>query len=148
MPRFPRLSRTRARLGRQPAFVLALALSVVSGGCATIQTTSLQVQPEVPFALSVGQTAALAGTGTTLTLVSLADSRCPGDVTCVTAGDVVVVVASRSDGAVRSDTLMLRGTPRAVQLARQRVELVDVTPYPQSTDRDRRSRAALVFSPR
>lgn len=101
-----------------------------------------EVERDVPFDAAIGETVRVAGTDARVTVNGIADSRCPSDVTCITAGDAVVVLRTGE----RVDTLHTARAPRSVIASGLRLELVDVKPYPRSTDRDRVSLAVLRIS--
>ncbi|MDB4884925.1 MAG: hypothetical protein JWN79_363 [Gemmatimonadetes bacterium] len=113
------------------AIVAALAVSA----CATAPAPS--VPAEQQFEARAGEAVRVSGSPTRITFVSIADSRCPVDVYCITAGDAVVAVQFSGDAGARSDTLRLAAAPRAVRYGSQRLELLDVRPVPRSTDRNR-----------
>ena len=51
------------------------------------------------FSLAVGETASVEGTDLSLSFVTVErDSRCPKDVSCIVAGEAVVVFGARADG--------------------------------------------------
>ena len=52
-----------------------------------------------PFSLAVGETVTVDGTDLSLTFAAVPrDSRCPRDVTCIVAGEAVVVLEARLGG--------------------------------------------------
>jgi hypothetical protein len=130
---------------RHRSAVLVLALACA--GCTTVRHTSPK---EIPYGTDFEVRAAdpvhVTGTNVTLTVVSIADSRCPSDVTCVTAGDAVVALVLSGDGD-RADTLHTSGLRRReTTYGGHRIELTDVRPYPVSTARDRVPTAVLRVS--
>ena len=60
------------------------------------------------------------------------DSRCPRGVTCVWAGDAAVAVVVRAAGKDETALLHTHLDPKNVTIARARIELVGVTPYPST----------------
>ena len=118
----------------RPIRLTGLALAALAAACASIANTSPK---EIPLGTDCESRAMdpvhVTGTPVTLTVVSIADSRCPSDVTCITAGDAVVALLLRGDGE-RADTLHTSSAGRHVTtFAGHQVELVDVRPYPRST---------------
>jgi hypothetical protein len=121
-----------------------LILSATLAGCAVMTSSSTrEVVLDAQFEAPARASFRLQGEPGSLQVLSIADSRCPTDVRCITAGDAVIVVLLDDGRLVRSDTLRLRGTPRSVAFANRRLEIVDVRPYPVSTERDRASVAML-----
>ena len=52
-----------------------------------------------PFSLAMGETVTADGTDLSLTFAAVArDSRCPRDVTCIVAGEAVVILEARLGG--------------------------------------------------
>ena len=70
-------------------------------------------------------------------VLSIADSRCPKNVNCITAGEVIVGVSLMAGGPPIEAELILAGdgqpSPAAeVELAGQLFRLIAVTPYPDN----------------
>ncbi len=82
------------------------------------------------IALAQGDSARVSTT--VVQLVSLQDSRCPSDVVCITAGDVVIVLAFTGDNGIRTDTLRLTAEPRTTTYAGLTFQPTDVAPYPNT----------------
>ncbi|MDB4881025.1 MAG: hypothetical protein JWL60_2471 [Gemmatimonadetes bacterium] len=120
--------------------LLALQLMAVLAACAP--RPAARSEPELgPVAnggLRVGEAARIAGTGLRITVESIEDSRCPQDVTCVTAGDARVIVGIAGQGQPRRDTLFVTAAPRSSRLDDRVLTLVDVRPYPRSREPDGR----------
>jgi hypothetical protein len=120
---------------------VAIVATLVLAACATTPTQS--VGPGLQFDARPGDTVHLGGSGTTIAIESVADSRCPIDVQCISAGDVVVAVRFSGDAGSRADTLRLAAPPHSVRYGTQHLELLDVRPLPRSTDINRVSTAVL-----
>jgi len=95
----------------------------------------VKAQLAVPFNLFVGQSAILDALEIQLVAIQ-EDSRCPTDVVCIWAGNVVVVLQvyqEQQDGVeVLLNTNSVVG-PTAVKLDKYRLELAKVRPEPIST---------------
>jgi hypothetical protein len=95
--------------------------------------------PSVPlnqqFTLAPSETAAVAGEDLMVQFVRVSgDSRCPADALCIQGGDAVVVIRA-GDGRVTTayDLHTGDGTRAAVRHRDLRIELVDLQPYPFSS---------------
>lgn len=102
-----------------------------------------EAQPFAPVELAAGDSVRLAGTRLVVGVASIADSRCPSDVTCITAGDAIVVVRTGE----RTDTLHTARQPRALVREGYEVKLEDVRPYPRTDVREPVRVAVLRFAP-
>src|SRR3954464_3529786 len=76
---------------------LPLLLAGLASACLIPPSGTHPVALDAQFDAAEGSTFRLEGTRGTIGVLSIADSRCPSDVRCVTAGDVVVVVALGDD---------------------------------------------------
>lgn len=92
---------------------------------------------DLPYAetvrLKLGQTRTLDGGTLTMALVKIADSRCPKNVVCVTAGKALIDVAVDTLGeapATIQMTLLPGGAPLVYHYGPYRMEFADLTPYP------------------
>ena len=121
-----------------PAVLCAVLLAACGPRGATRPETepAADVRPgaDGSFWLTEGRSADLGGSFR-LTLVILADSRCPANVMCVWAGEAAVVVGpSHPNMRFAPDTLRLGSGPNArVDTARagpHRLVLREVQPYP------------------
>ncbi len=106
---------------------VALALALL---CCGSSPTEVAVGQE--FVLAPGDTAVVSGGGPRIRFEKvLQDSRCPSDVVCVRAGEVIVELTI-GDGS--TETVSLQPGQSAVR-GRYTVILVAVDPYPKSTQR-------------
>jgi hypothetical protein len=91
-----------------------------------------------PFKLVVGQSARLETEGLQILLAGVpADSRCPTDVVCVWAGNVTVVLQVYLDDQDAVDVSLMTDSNSgqgAVEVNGYRLELLNVTPEPISTE--------------
>lgn len=60
------------------------------------------------------------------------ESRCPSDVVCITAGDVVMVLAFSGAGNARTDTLRLFTAPKSSTYGGFLFTPLKVLPYPRT----------------
>lgn len=116
---FPRLLRV-LRTGIIPLIFAACAHPV-----------SVPADLDQVLSLREGESAAVPG-GVVVRLLALQDSRCPSDVVCVTAGDVVIALEFSDAGKTRTDTLRLHMPPRSADYDGLHFEPTDVTPYPDT----------------
>ena len=77
-----------------------------------------------------GESATIAGAS--VRVVGIQDSRCPSDVVCITAGDVVMIVAFSGSGDARTDTLRLMAPPKASTYGGLVFQPLTVKPYPDT----------------
>jgi hypothetical protein len=126
----------------RPPLPVALLLVVASCHRAGF-LPAREVGPGDAAQLAVGHSAAIRETGVRFRVDDISDSRCPVDVRCISAGDVVVVVSFTGSGAGRTDTLHLMRAPRVTTYGRNQIELLDVQPAPRSVD-DRTPRIATL----
>lgn len=87
------------------------------------------------FALAHGETVAIEGSAATLTFEEVVqDSRCPTDVTCIRAGDVMLRLTTTGAGGPGEIELTIgdRGDP-AASFDGLTVTLLEVAPIPRST---------------
>ena len=116
------------------------------------QGVAAVVQPDVTVTVAVGGRVVVAGTGWTIRFVEVVeDSRCPIDVQCIWAGQVVVrLVGEHSDGLVTAVLLTIGPGERGSGLIGDlRVEGVGVEPARRAgtshpADYSLRLRASLV----
>ncbi|MDO8665661.1 MAG: hypothetical protein Q7J79_03555 [Gemmatimonadales bacterium] len=106
-------------------FALLLALALVA--CRGTPTQPLNGD----IVLQLGQSTTIAGLTVTFRDM-LGDSRCPRDVLCIWAGNAKVQLdLAAESGRAITVTLDTSG-PRDVVFLARRIELVDLTPYPDS----------------
>lgn len=122
-----------------PTWGLA-ALAVIGTGCSTAVGTTESVLPRTltaavgrDIALAPGEVAQLPD-GFAVRFDRIAeDSRCPEDVVCVTAGDAIAELRRVGEGsAVRVSVLGTFETPRQADLGDYVVEVIDLTPPPNT----------------
>lgn len=125
-----------------------LSLTWCLSGCASVRSTSpKEIPDDTDFEVRAADPVHISGTRLTLTVASIADSRCPTDVTCITAGDAMVILVLTGD-ADRTDTLHTgRSLRRETTYAGHRVTLTDVRPYARTTERNRVQTAVLLVTP-
>lgn len=104
-------------------------------GCAPVET-AITADPDVSFALPVGQTAVVKGTDTRLTFSEVReDSRCPTDVTCVWAGDAKIrVVVSRNGAADETRIMSITPPNNEARTDNLRIRFVGLAPVPRQAD--------------
>ena len=119
------------------AGVAIVSCSSVAFGCAAHPSQPSRPLGQ-PFDLKAG-TSAVTADGLRLTFDRvLADSRCPLDVTCIQAGEAIVVLMLSQPNAAQAER-ELRTTPalsEASYLAYV-IKLVALVPYPRSTQQIR-----------
>lgn len=89
-----------------------------------------------PFVLAAGQTVTMTDTGLRLTFISVTeDSRCPTQVTCVWAGQVIIELEVQS-GSEPPQTMMIQtptnpsGGKDTIEVSGYTIFLENVAPYP------------------
>ena len=105
--------------------IRSLALICPLGACSLAGTAPEPVQD---LALAVGGSAQVGVT--TIQVVAIQDSRCPGGAACITAGDVVMVLAFSGAGYARTDTLRLNAPPKTSTYGGLTFQPTTVLPYP------------------
>ena len=78
--------------------------------------------------LAAGESATIAGI--TVRALAIQDSRCPSNASCITAGDVVLILGFSGAGSVRTDTLRLVAAPKASTYGGLLFQPTTVVPYP------------------
>jgi len=122
------------------AMTLSLALRTLAGTAEAQSGSSgvpVRVVPPAEVVLGEGQSAELGASGSPGAVVVTfrgvtSDSRCPRNVQCVWAGEVVVRL-TYAGGATGELSLTLPGSeaaPAAADAGRYRISLLEVTPYP------------------
>jgi hypothetical protein len=114
------------------------SLLLASWGCAPMQTTAVVVEPGVAFTLAPGQTATVRRADARVTFREVReDSRCPGDVTCVWAGDAKVeVTIARTGTPTETKTLSITAPDNEVQTGNLKLRFVGLSPVPRQADGD------------
>jgi hypothetical protein len=107
--------------------VLSLALTSAVVACARVASAPADVGDRL-IVLAAGESATIAGA--TVRLVAVQDSRCPSDVVCITAGDVVMMFAFSGAGDARTDTLRLMSPPKSSTYGGLLFQPTTVAPYP------------------
>lgn len=95
----------------------------------------------VPFRLAAGQTGQLEGFGMEIAFMHVnADSRCPSDVQCIWAGQVVLAMEFKQGGELIDEFELVFGDLREEgdspgwEHDGFVIMLMDVSPYPESTE--------------
>lgn len=127
-----------AHAGRLAAVLVLCVCAIGGAGCGRDLPRPSQVPFGRPFDVRAGASATLAE-GLTVTFDRVrADSRCPMDVTCITAGDAAVIVRLASPGGGQAER-ELHTNPGSAAAADTSylaygITLVALAPYPR-TDR-------------
>jgi len=84
------------------------------------------------FTLRVGESASISELGLWMRFIQVtADSRCPGDVTCVWAGDGAVLLETAPlNGDSKEDTVHTTLDPHTIPLGTHELRLVELKPHP------------------
>jgi hypothetical protein len=146
----PRASTRRAALPRsRRALAVFGAIVVATAGCATVDT-AIVAEPGTEFALPVGKTATLNGTGTRITFSQVTnDSRCPVDVQCVWAGDAKIeLTISRGGSPDEAKVLSITPPNNETTSGDLRIRFTGLAPVPRQADsgKDRAYVAQLVVT--
>ncbi len=120
-----------ARWGLAATIAIGLTAAACKDEVASASSPAVPLGRE--FTLSVGQAAAIEGTGLRLTLRAVRDdSRCPTDVQCIWEGDATVAVEVVAKSASAAYDLHTSGRyPREVKHDRYRIALVRLDPAPR-----------------
>ena len=121
----------------------SISLSVLTIGatlgfllaCTPVET-AVVAEPGQTFALPLGKTAAVKGTGIRLTFKDVrTDSRCPVDVQCIWAGEAKIGVVVARNGAPE-ETKILGLMPRDAEAVAGglRIRFVGLAPAPRQAD--------------
>ncbi|HEX6576290.1 MAG TPA: hypothetical protein VF042_15085 [Gemmatimonadaceae bacterium] len=121
-----------------PKFVVA-ALLLLTCACRTIQTEDderpvLDVQSGGEIQLAAGETARVTESSVRITFTGVReDSRCPGDVTCVWAGNAAVRLSLRDANSAALDTVVNTGIePRVIGFLAYSIGVAGLLPVPKS----------------
>lgn len=109
--------------------VRLLAVMMSLGACARVASAPTDVGDQ-QVVLAAGESARVADA--TVRVVAIQDSRCPSDVVCITAGDVVMVLAFSGAGDARTDTLRLVAAPKTSTYGGLLFQPTTVMPYPDT----------------
>ncbi len=106
--------------------LVAASLTVLSSGYAGVEES---------FSLAVGETKTVEGTDLSLRFAAVTrDSRCPKDVSCIVAGEAVVVFVARLGGEDSELTFNVPpGGKDGQSLDRFTISLVELQPETDST---------------
>jgi hypothetical protein len=112
--------------------IFALPALLLLGGCLEHATTpSVAIGDE--FVMKPEETVALSGTDAALRFEAVAaDSRCPADALCITAGDATAVFTLTRGGASTNLSLHTAGEGRRSTVEGFTLTLVRLDPYPYS----------------
>jgi hypothetical protein len=107
---------------------------MASFGCSSPVAPAAKFRLERPFPLMAGQTgASVEEEGFTIKFEKVAaDSRCPKDVECITAGKADVVLTLSKAGVSETTTLpftQTNGTSNVIDFNGHTVRVVGITPY-------------------
>ena len=104
------------------------AVTLSLGACT--HPTTIPSDLDLVLSLSEGESARVSGV--VVRAIALQDSRCPSDVVCITAGDVVIVLDFSEGRTARTDTLRLNMPPRSTTFGGMLFQASEVTPYPDT----------------
>ena len=114
---------------RQSLMLFVIGVVIIAG------CVSNAIYLNQPFDLRLGQTAVIENENINIRFMTVAeDSRCPSDVQCIQEGRAVVVVNIVKDGENLGDFTLASNEPPII-FDLYSIELVDVKPYPISTQR-------------
>ena len=106
-----------------PSLIASLAIVTACGRLTTTPSTQA-VQ------LQIGQAAMVAGSSVRVQFVRAADSRCPSDVVCITAGEAVVEIVFSGSGPAQTSTLRLGQKAVTATYGGLVFEATALDPYP------------------
>jgi hypothetical protein len=126
---------------------LLLVLFVLGSPLAVCAQAPSQAGLDKGFKLGAGRSARIADTDLTVRFDRVeADSRCPTDVQCITAGDAEVALSiAAGQAAAERHTVHTSREPRATTHGAFRIELVALDPAPVSTRETRESDYVLTL---
>ena len=105
-------------------FILVLAAALVGCGGPT------DVQLDQDFTLALGESAAIEGADITVTFLNLlAESRCPINAVCVSAGNAKIQLQFRNPR--RLAEVNIPDQPRGEFIGQIEIRLIDLAPYPE-----------------
>lgn len=137
------MRRVQPAMMRIPAFALVLGLAACGGSTGPVPTTT-----GTEVILEIGQSSVLDGTGISVSLKNVEDSRCRPDVVCIWEGNATVALDLRDrDGAEIIGELNTHPDyVRSLTFRFLRIELLSLDPLPPSTQSAVRYRAHLRWS--
>ena len=106
-----------------PFLIASLALVAACGRV----TSSPSIQA---VQLEIGHAAMVAGSSVRVQFARAADSRCPSDVVCITAGEAVIEMVFSGSGATQTSTLRLGQKPVTATYGGLVFEATALDPYP------------------
>jgi hypothetical protein len=100
---------------------------------------TIQVELGVPFQLAAGQTGEIQGVDTEISFIRVnAESRCPSDVQCIWAGQVVIAIQFEQSGETLGEFKLVLGSlieeddSPSLEIDGLIILLINVSPYPKS----------------
>ena len=115
---------------------------LIPGLCLLLATACVEKNPIRPtasvgeeFALAPGTSTSIAGTMMRVRFDAVAnDSRCPIDVSCIQAGNAVVVIAVIDEtGSSRYELATNEASRKSVTHRDVRLEIIELEPHPRSS---------------
>lgn len=106
-----------------PSLIASLAMVAACGRLTSTPATQA-VQ------LELGQTAVVAGSSVRVQFVRAADSRCPSDVVCITAGEALIEMVFSGSGPTQTTTLRLGQKVVTATYGGLIFEATALNPYP------------------
>ena len=116
-----------------PADMRKILLLLAALACSRTMSEPGDVAPGHEVALRAGQSVQVTNTPVAVSFEGANDSRCPSDVTCISAGEALIRLHFSGAGADRIDTLKVISQPRTTTYGGYRFEVVSLIPYPVST---------------
>lgn len=109
------------------SFVVVFALILTLAGC-----SSSPAEPTEPIAATLAPGESYTAGSLKLTFVRItADSRCPGDAICITAGDAQAAIEIQSLGSRQATEIFLvDADKRTLTAGNYRITFETLTPYP------------------
>lgn len=104
----------------------------IAGACGRPASAPLEVAAGQSIQLRTEETASVAGTPVRVQFTRAADSRCPSDVVCITAGEAVIELVFSGSGATEGASLRLGQKPVTATYGGLVFEATALDPYPRS----------------
>ncbi|MFX1253503.1 MAG: hypothetical protein ACFFCZ_17975 [Promethearchaeota archaeon] len=119
--------------------VLAILVVVMTGSVILMNLTDPEQQDvslNTPFNLKIGEFADIESKGIRVTFLAVTqDSRCPKDVNCIWEGDVTVVVKVVLNGLPQGNFELDGSNMHKASFGGiYYIKLVELSPYPETTD--------------